>query len=63
MRDIPANFLSGRTTTLEIRGDDESSEIPMLLPALKNIHLSFELKPMMDRTLIDSIPSPWASRL
>lgn len=55
VRDIPANFLSGRTTTLEIRGDDESSEIPLLLPALKNINLSFELKPMMDRTLIDSI--------
>ncbi|KAJ9475779.1 hypothetical protein PHBOTO_005837 [Pseudozyma hubeiensis] len=54
-RDIPANLLSGRTTTLEIRGDDESSEIPMLIPALKNIHLSFDLKPMMDRTLIDSI--------
>lgn len=55
VRDIPANFLSGRTTTLEIRGDDESSEIPTLIPALKNIHLTFELKPMMDRTLIDSI--------
>ncbi|GAC94714.1 hypothetical protein PHSY_002287 [Pseudozyma hubeiensis SY62] len=55
VRDIPANLLSGRTTTLEIRGDDESSEIPMLIPALKNIHLSFDLKPMMDRTLIDSI--------
>uniref|UniRef100_V5ESI5 Uncharacterized protein n=2 Tax=Kalmanozyma brasiliensis (strain GHG001) TaxID=1365824 RepID=V5ESI5_KALBG len=55
VRDIPANFLSGRTTTLEIRGDDESSEIPILIPALKNIHLSFELRPMMDRTLIDSI--------
>ncbi|SJX65260.1 uncharacterized protein SRS1_16084 [Sporisorium reilianum f. sp. reilianum] len=55
VRDIPANFLSGRTTTLEIRGDDESSEIPMLIPALKSIRLSFDLKPMMDRTLIDSI--------
>ena len=55
VRDIPANFLSGRTTTLEIRGDDESSEIAMLIPALKNIRLAFELKPMMDRTLIDSI--------
>ncbi len=55
VRDIPANFLSGRTTTLEIRGDDESSEIPLLIPALKNIQLSFDLKPMMDRTLIDSI--------
>ncbi|KAJ1021084.1 hypothetical protein NDA16_003870 [Ustilago loliicola] len=55
VRDIPANFLSGRTTTLEIRGDDESSEIPLLLPALKNIKLSFDVKPMIDRTLIDSI--------
>lgn len=55
VRDIPANFLSGRTTTLEIRGDDESSEIPMLIPALKSIQLSFDLKPMIDRTLIDSI--------
>ncbi|SYW76617.1 uncharacterized protein UBRO2_01454 [Ustilago bromivora] len=55
VRDIPANFLSGRTTTLEIRGDDESSEIPLLVPALKSIKLSFALKPMMDRTLIDSI--------
>lgn len=55
VRDIPANFLSGRTTTLEIRGDDESSEIPLLIRALKNIRLSFDLKPMMDRTLIDSI--------
>ncbi len=55
VRDIPANFLSGRTTTLEIRGDDESSEIALLIPALKNIRLTFELRPMMDRTLIDSI--------
>lgn len=55
VRDIPTNFLSGRPTTLEIRGDDESSEIPMLIPALKSIQLSFDLKPMIDRTLIDSI--------
>ena len=55
VRDIPANFLSGRITTLEIRGDDDSSEIPLLIPALKNIRLSFVLKPMIDRTLIDSI--------
>ncbi|PWZ01864.1 hypothetical protein BCV70DRAFT_198143 [Testicularia cyperi] len=55
VRDIPANFLSGRSTVLEIRGDDSSTQLPVLNPALKNIRLSFELKPMIDRTLIDSI--------
>ena len=55
VREIPANFLSGKSTMLEIRGDDQSIDQPCLLPTLKNIQLAFELKPIMQQTLIDSI--------
>ncbi|EPQ27934.1 uncharacterized protein PFL1_04678 [Pseudozyma flocculosa PF-1] len=55
VRDIPANFLSGRTTTLEIRGDAESIEDRTLQRALEGVRLRFDLKPMISASLIDSI--------
>lgn len=51
---ISFSFPSHRTT-LEIRGDDKSTPIVTLRPALHSIKLSFDLQPMLYSTLIDSI--------
>ncbi|CAO1619093.1 unnamed protein product [Jaminaea pallidilutea] len=55
VRQLPANFLSGKVTPLEIRGDDESTDLPALRPALSSLRLAFDLRPLVDRTLIASI--------
>ncbi|CAO1618283.1 unnamed protein product [Sympodiomycopsis kandeliae] len=55
VRQLPANFLSGETTRLEIRGDDNSTSIAALNQALSSLRLTFDLKPILDRTLIASI--------
>ncbi|PWN22896.1 hypothetical protein BCV69DRAFT_310400 [Microstroma glucosiphilum] len=55
VRQLPANFLSGQTTTLEIRGDEQSTSIAALQPAISSLRLSFDLRPLVDRTLIASI--------
>lgn len=49
------SFLSGETTRLEIRGDADSTSIDALRPALSALRLTFDLKPILDRTLISSI--------
>jgi len=51
----PSLVLLSRRTTLEIRGDDKSTPITSLRPALRGIKLSFDLQPMLQSTLIDSI--------
>lgn len=49
------SFLSGETTRLEIRGDEESTSIEALRPALSSLRLAFDLKPILAGTLISSI--------
>lgn len=55
VRQLPANFLSGKVTSLEIRGDENSTELASLRPALSSLRLAFDLKPLADRMLIASI--------
>ncbi|KAE8213204.1 hypothetical protein CF327_g3253 [Tilletia walkeri] len=52
---LPSNLMSGRTTELWIQGDRYSTTIPTLLKALQRIRVPFLLKPIINRTLIDSI--------
>lgn len=49
------DFLSGRTSTLHIRGDDQSAASRVLCEALKKVELDASLKPMADKTLIQGI--------
>ncbi|KAN0064426.1 hypothetical protein ACQY0O_002801 [Thecaphora frezii] len=51
----PAPSGRGKTSTLEICGDAESIDDALLVPALQQIWLSFDLKPMIDQTLFESI--------
>ncbi|KAK0551086.1 hypothetical protein OC846_000823 [Tilletia horrida] len=53
--DVPTNLMSGRMTELLIEGDEHSTTIDTLLPALKAIRVPFLLKPILNGTLIDSI--------
>ncbi|PWN99180.1 hypothetical protein FA09DRAFT_329114 [Tilletiopsis washingtonensis] len=54
VRDLPSNLLSGRNTVLQVRGDDESTELPVLRDALSRIRMEFTLKPMLHE-LLESI--------
>ena len=55
VRKLPANFLSGEISTLEIRGDDQSTDIIILRKALKSLRLTFDLAALINKTLIDNI--------
>ncbi len=55
VRKLPANFLSGEVSTLEIRGDDKTCDIPVLRKAFNSLAMRFDLQALINKTLIDNI--------
>ncbi|PWN51126.1 hypothetical protein IE53DRAFT_386543 [Violaceomyces palustris] len=58
VRQLAADFLSGKPSQLEIRGDRDSvrdADCPILSRAIQGLRLGFQLNPIMDKTLIESV--------
>ncbi|CEH14637.1 Protein of unknown function DUF3712 [Ceraceosorus bombacis] len=54
VRAIPSNILSGKQSVLQVKGDRQSVQIPVLVPAIERIRLEFALKPVLNE-LLESI--------
>ncbi|PWN42054.1 hypothetical protein IE81DRAFT_323877 [Ceraceosorus guamensis] len=54
VRAIPSNILSGKQSVLQVKGDRQSVQIPVLVPAIEHIRLEFALKPVLNE-LLESI--------